>query len=1103
MKPKRLNLGVLIAGLTIIFAALIWRTSHVGIVTTDLRPPIERLRPFSFAAAPSAPGKAIWSTNVPGTPQQAAAIRTAVGSILAASSKSGPPTVLGAGGAVRDSKQVAALKRLQSKVGASLQVYLRSQNSTPNQLKGHPLATPVGTQDNEATAQSFFKQNADLLLINRPDQELKLAQRQPDPLGGAELRFTQHYRGQTVWPAEIGVHFDAGGNIDLVDAAYIPTPEGLNVQPKIAADAAMQAARQSVKTDTVAKVGTPELLIYGPLDQPARLAWKMDVSVSLTQDWWVLIDAQSGEHLTSISRVMQESVNGSGTDLFGATVPLHVWQENGTYYLIDASKPMFNTNTGTGFIEIDDAANQTKDQILPNNVLQNISFTTSASTNSWSNPDGVSAAYNMAQTYDYYQDRFGRSSYNGAGSNILAVVRIDGLANAFWVDALKRMLFGNADLYAGSLDVIGHEVTHGVVSSQGALLYQNQPGALNEAFADIFGEMIETRTSGTNDWLIGSQLMNPVRNMASPSDYGQPSKMSDYIVTTVDAGGVHENSGIIDHAYYMLAAGLNGAIGNQDAEQIFYRCLTISMRPQSQFIDARLGCVAAAEALFGVGSQQALKTAEAFDVVELYAAPASAPQPASVNAAVAAADSAMFVRHHWFFNRDDLFRLESAQGDSSTGTSLITSVAVRPPAVTGNGEGMFFVGADEGLYGEKTDGTGFTNLVAPGTIHSLTVSPNGRYVAFVPNSQPGLPTNQIVLIDTANYLFATVDLVTPVSDGPPINNISYADSLSFSPDGQRLIYDAVSRLRGPDGNLRQAWSIFGLDVATGEQHVVVPPEDQFDLGNPSFSHTSSRYIVFDARYTNGNSAIVTLDFDQGSLGLIGVSQNGVGYPVFNGDDSVVYFADEDTSTYSGRSVYAQSITADKLAPVGDPALAIGDAKLAVIYRRGTYPDINTAPTVTLTSPTPDSEFTSPANVTLAASANDLDGNVVRVEFYGGNQLLFSDTSAPYEFNWPDLPAGVYSVYARVYDDHGASAMTGPVRFTVKPASEIGVFSRAGTPGFELNLKLPTTGLFRLEASTNLVDWVSLGSFYCSTNLGFLDSAATNYPQRFYRAIAVR
>jgi Zn-dependent metalloprotease len=1117
MKTRKLLGAFLVFGLigTVLLALL--RAGHErSAAAAGSAPPVARLHAYAATNAPKTANGALWSTNQITDPKRAAVMQQVVSSIRAKQTNHTPAKAPTVAVGFRDTNQAEALRRLQKRVGASLQVYLRAENNTPNQLKGSPLAkAESGYSDSaardETTVKKFLADNAALFLLDAPSQELRLANRQLDDLGGSVLRFTQQYRGLTVWPAEIGVHLNAAGDVDLVDCAYVPTPANVAIEPKLSVNDSAARARDAVHAGADATIQTPELVIYGPLDQPAKLAWKMNVSVSLNQAWWVVIDAQNGDTLATISRVMNDSVSGSGVDLLGETRLLNVWRDGATFFMIDTSKMMFNSSTGNGFIETDDATNQTESQILPNNTLQNIYCVTSTSANTWSNPDAVSAAYNLSQTYDYWLDRFNRNSYNDSGSNIFAVVRIGGLANAFWNDIHSGMFLGDADRYAGSLDVIGHEFTHGVVhsiGSHGVLLYKDQSGALNEAFADIFGEMTEARTKGTNDWLIGSQLRSVIRSMSNPAAYSQPEKMSQYVVTSSDSGGVHINSGIINHAYYLLAAGLKGAIGNRAAERIFYRCLTVSLKPFSQFIDARLGCVAAAEALFGVGSQQALKTAEAFDVVELYAAPASAAEPTNVNAAVSAPDSYMFVRwkKHWdlwpFFSHysEDIYRKETAQGDSSNGSTLVNKVKLARPAVSGDGAKMLFVGEDEDLYAIETAGSGFTNLNHPGLVHSIAISPQGNYAAFVFNAAPGIPTNQIVILDLQSGQTSTVDLVMPVSDGPPLNNISYADALSFSPDGKLLIYDALSQLRGPDGHLRKAWSIFGLDMTTLQQRVVVPTEDQFDIGNPCFSRTSDRFVVFDARYTNGISDVLTLDLYDGALGVIGVSYNGLGYPVFNGDDTKVFFADEDLSTTSGRSVYVQRLSTDKLGTSGSRSLAISDAKLAVIYRRGAYPDVNTAPSVTITAPSSNAVFTEPATVTVSASANDIDGSISRVEFYSGDRLLRTETARPFSMIWSDLPAGVYTVYARAYDNQGASATTAPLRFTVKPPAQAAVINRVGAPGFEFALSLPQAGLYRLEASTNLVDWVSLGSFLSSTNFGYLDSSVTNYPQRFYRAV---
>jgi hypothetical protein len=690
---------------------------------------------------------------------------------------------------------------------------------------------------------------------------------------------------------------------------------------------------------------------------------------------------------------------------------------------------------------------------------------------------------------------------------MLAVVRISGYPNASWHNDIKMMFFGNADRYAASLDVVGHELTHGVtysVGGNGVLTMDGQPRSLNEAFSDIFGEMIEARTKGTNDWVMGSQLNSPVRDLANPARFNDPTNMSQLLVDANDNGECHYNSTIFSHAYYFLAAGLKGAIGNTNAEQIFYRCLTQNMQPQSQFIDARLGCIAAAEALFGTNSINALKTAEAFDDVGIFAAPASTVQSATMNAAVAAPDSYMWVRYAWDWGslsyKNSLFRYESALADTGSGTKLVTGVKVAMPSVAGNGYDMFFTGGDNSLCYIQTSGSGFSTSNS-GQVHSVAWSPDSRYYAFVLNMANGSPTNQIFLYDSLNSIGATINLKTPVQDGSALNNIAYADALDFSPDGKYLAYDALSTIRMPDGTLNQAWSVYTLTMTNLQQSLLVPPSAGFSFGNPAFSRTSNRYLAIDALYTNGNSAILTLDLALGNAGLVGLSQAGLGYPQFNGDDSYIIFADNDATVNSGRSIYAQALSTDKMSASGSRSLWISDAKLATVYRRGTFTTPFTPPAVTLTSPTQNASFSSPANVTLTATASSPNGAVSRVEFYSGSKILGTITASPYSGIWPNVPSGNYRVYARVYDSTGASTTSTPVDFTVHPPSSMANFVRSGNAGFEFSLRIPQAGLYRLEYSTNLVNWTTLGTFQCVSNLDFLDTAATNRPSCFYRAVS--
>jgi bacillolysin len=1106
---KSVSSRLLIAGLLLLIPLIIPFSQPAKRGNPPGVPPLQSLKAYALSNAPTVASGTAWSTNAPDDPRAAQLIKN-LPARLPTSPASQPTATPSRALEVpfRSASQRDAFDRLQQTTGGPLQVYLRPDNTTPAQIKGYPLMKAVAglgdlSVQQERTARTFLQENASLLLLHDPATELRLLARETDELGRTHLHFTQHYAGLKVWPDQLSVHLDPEGNVDLMDGAYIPTPEGTATKPQLSGEEAEATARASLAGGAEGTATKPELVIYGPMDKPPRLGWKIELASGLRYDWLTVIDAITGSPLTAYNQVMEANVVGSGTDLLGATRALNVWQSGSTYYLWDTSKNMFKPATWNGALYTLDVRSTPYDQ-LSGSALSDV---TSANPNSWNNPDAVSAAYNFSETYDYYHQKFGRDSYNGQGSNMTAVVRVSNYPNASWHKDIQMMLFGSSDRYAASLDVIGHELTHGVSSSiagNTGLQYHDQPGALNEAFSDIFGEMIEARTKGTNDWIIGSQLATPVRDMANPGNYGQPSKMSQFVMTTNDNGGVHSNSGIINRAYFLLAAGLRGATGNTNAERIFYRCLTQNTQPESQFIDCRLGCIAAAEALFGTNSVQAIKTAEAFDCVELYAAPASTVQPSTTSAAVAAPDSYMWLRYAWDWGSlgylNCLYRYEAAQSDSGSGTKLVTNTKVSRPSVAGNGYDMYFVGADDGLCYMLTTGSGFSTSNS-GQVHSIALSPDRRYAAFVLNASVGNPTNQLYLYDSVSNTVATIALKTPVQDGPPLNNIRYADALDFSPDGKTLIYDALSSIKMPDNTLRQVWSIFALSTVTLQQSVVVPPVADFQIGSPFFSQTSSRYIVFDAQYTNGSSGIVTLDLFLGNGGVVGVSQTGLGYPCFNGDDSTVLFADADGTVNSGRSVYQQALSADKLSASGSRALWISDAKLATVYRRGTYVTPYTAPAIALTSPSQNAVYNSLGNVTLAATATSPNGSVARVEFYVGSKLIGTDTSAPYSFVWTTVPAGNYRAYARVYDITGAAATSAPVDFTVRPPARAGDFTQSGPPGFEFSLRIPQAGLYRLECSTNLVNWMPLGSYLCTTNLCFFDAGATNWPKRFYRAVS--
>ncbi len=239
----------------------------------------------------------------------------------------------------------------------------------------------------------------------------------------------------------------------------------------------------------------------------------------------------------------------------------------------------------------------------------------------------VNEAYDGAgSVYDFYFEAFGRRSIDDRGLRLDSSVHYgEDYDNAFWNG--KQMVYGDGDgqifnRFTKAIDVIGHELTHGVIQYEADLVYQNQPGALNESFADVFGALTQQRlleqTAGEASWLIGEGLFTErvqgtaLRSMKEPgSAYDdpvlgkdpQPSHMDDYRRVDYDNGGVHINSGIPNRAFYLAAVGIGGYAW-ESAGRIWYTALRDHLRYQDGFREAAEATVYVAGRLFGGGSPE-------------------------------------------------------------------------------------------------------------------------------------------------------------------------------------------------------------------------------------------------------------------------------------------------------------------------------------------------------------------------------------------------------------------------------------------------------------------------------------------------------------------
>jgi Zn-dependent metalloprotease len=227
------------------------------------------------------------------------------------------------------------------------------------------------------------------------------------------------------------------------------------------------------------------------------------------------------------------------------------------------------------------------------------------------NDVAVTQAYDFCgDTYDFYMTKFSRNSVDGRGMRLDSSVHYEnGFDNALWNG--QQMVYGDGDgklfgSFTKAVDVVGHELTHGVTQFTAALEYHDQPGALNESMSDVFGIMIKQsalkQSAADSDWLIGEGIFLPkagvkrkaLRSMKAPGTaYDDPeigkdpqsAHMDQYYSGSDDNGGVHINSGIPNHAFYLAATKLGGNSWDV-AGRIWYEVLTTRLQPTAQFADA-------------------------------------------------------------------------------------------------------------------------------------------------------------------------------------------------------------------------------------------------------------------------------------------------------------------------------------------------------------------------------------------------------------------------------------------------------------------------------------------------------------------------------------
>jgi Zn-dependent metalloprotease len=451
------------------------------------------------------------------------------------------------------------------------------------------------------------------LSLNGSNHSYEMRDQVVDADGASHTRFDRRVAGLRVIGGDLVVQTDRFGNLrtmhhNLRWSLDVPTRPSLN-----AARAAL-----AVNRTEGGDVGKPELVIYAR-DQVPALAWDVPVSGEQADgtpfEKHVIVDAATGRQLDAWDDIHTAAATGTGKTLYSGNVTLTTNSVSGGYELRDPSRG--NTYT----INLKNKTSGTTVFTDADNVWGNNSTSDTASA-------GADAQYGTAVTWDYYKNVHGRTGIANDGKGAYNRVHYSrNYANAYWSDSCFCMTYGDGDgtsLKAlVSLDVAGHEMTHGVTSRTANLTYSGESGGLNEATSDIFGSMVEfyaANGSDAGDYLIGEKVMvggGALRYMYKPSTDGGS---SDCWYSGVGSLDVHYSSGVANHFFFLLAEGTNSSygksptcvsgntrvatgagtlagIGRNAAAKIWYRALTTKMTSSTNYAGARAATIAAAQEL--------------------------------------------------------------------------------------------------------------------------------------------------------------------------------------------------------------------------------------------------------------------------------------------------------------------------------------------------------------------------------------------------------------------------------------------------------------------------------------------------------------------------
>ena len=517
-------------------------------------------------------------------------------------------------------------------------LYHESEKGFPDFVEGR-FAEQVAAGSEMAAATDFFVKHSDAYKMTDPAGELEAGRLDIDELGMRHLRINQRYKGLKVIGAELIAHFTKDGVLKTVNGTYEPKID-VTTTPQLALSSAEQIAVGDLAT--FFGKGAPrdgELVVF-PWEGTNYLTWRMFLYSDVPMGRWeYFVDAITGDVIFKANRIMNAEAIGTGTGVMGHTYNhIDTYQNASNYEMTDYTRQLDNNIHGhDGQMP---AGHFIKTYIASTSLPGSLATDADNLWNSSTQAPAVDGQIYTAAVYDWWIDQFARNGYDNSGASMTTSVNYsaEGDNNAYWNGSqivIWSWSTGWRSL-AACPDVIAHEWGHAVTERTSNLVYQKEPGALNESFSDMMGAAFEFAhdTLDTPDWLMGENGRTTgvaFRDMADPHAFGDPDyygTSDPYWVDVVgcspssynDYCGVHTNSGVGNKWFFLLSDGgthhsitVTG-IGVANAIKVAYRANAYYWSSNTDYHEAAVGTISAAHDLDPSGAWE-IQVAQAWNAV--------------------------------------------------------------------------------------------------------------------------------------------------------------------------------------------------------------------------------------------------------------------------------------------------------------------------------------------------------------------------------------------------------------------------------------------------------------------------------------------------------